>query len=375
MTDGKLLPPEQAIPMLRAQLQEAVETLHHDDPDVDGWERITLRIIERTFGEHTRNAKHFATTLSSARLPEEEAQAQHVEDIKSKKGMLRSFIKELEIIPPDRPQVQDDRFATMAVNEARKSDAEDDRVHPMVGCVVVRDGRVLATAHRGEMEGNHAEFLALEKKLKDVTLTGCTVYTTLEPCTTRNHPKIPCADRLIERKVARVVIGTLDPNPEIRGKGMWKLQQANIAVEMFPHALAMELNELNRDFFRSIADYGTVNGRPRKGKERSVIEKRKLFNLLRKIDCIQCDFRFPPGPTGACFNGALIRQINKDIESIQDALVELLDLPEAQAVLDVRIPVPPFDGASWEWLEATWRKHFLPVQQLFRNLNVEVLSK
>lgn len=265
------LPTDQAISLLRAQLQEPVEDLHHDDPEVDSWERVTQRIVERAFGERSKNANHFAATLSYARQSENEKQAWHANHIREKKGLLRAFIKELEIIPPHHPQPQDDRFARMAVEEARKSAAEDDRAHPMVGCVVVKDGQLLGKAHRGEMEGNHAEFIALEKKLGDVALTGCTVYTTLEPCTTRNHPKIPCADRLIERKVARVVIGTLDPNPEIRGKGMWKLQQANIAVETFPHALAMELNELNRHFFRSFTEPVTVAGQAQKERERHTL--------------------------------------------------------------------------------------------------------
>lgn len=155
---------------------------------------------------------------------------------------------------------------------------------------------------------------------------------------------------------------------------MWKLQQANIAVEMFPHELAMELNELNRHFFRSCAESGTGASQAQKEKWRLVIEKRKLFNLMRKINCIQCDFRFPPAPTDACFNGALIRQINKDIESIRDTIVELLDLLEAQELVDVRIPAAPLNGVSWPWLEATWREHFLPVQQLFRRLKAEVLG-
>ena len=373
-TNGMLLSPDEAIRLLRAQVQEAVENLRHDDPDVDGWERVTQRLVERTFGEHSRNANHFGTTLSYARQSEEEAQVWHIGHIKSKKAMLRAFIKELEIIPPSRPPVQSDDFARMAVDEARKSDAEDDRVHPMVGCVVVKDGIVLAKSHRGETEGNHAEFIALEKKLGDAALTGCTVYTTLEPCTTRNHPKIPCADRLIERKIARVVIGTLDPNPEIRGKGLWKLQQANIAVDMFPHELAMELNELNRHFFRSFLESGTAASLQVKEVERSVKERRKLFNLLRKIDCIQCDFRFPPGPKDAGFNGALINQINKDIDAIRDDLIELLDLPEARALADARIPVAPFEGASWAWLEATWKEHFLPIQQIFQKLKADVLG-
>ena len=114
----------------------------------------------------------------------------------------------------------DDRqFMEMAIEEARKSTGEDGRSHPKVGAVVVKDGRVLAKAHRGEFLGCHAEYIALEKKLVDQSLAGSTVYTTLEPCTSRNHPKIPCASRLIERKVARVVIGILDPNPKISGRG------------------------------------------------------------------------------------------------------------------------------------------------------------
>ncbi len=156
-------------------------------------------------------------------------------------------------MPAHQHKVDDHRFAKMAVDEARKSAAEDGREHPMVGCVVVKNGRVLATAHRGEVEGNHAEFIALERKLKDQALAGCTVYTTLEPCTARNHPKVPCVERLIERRVSRVVVGMHDPNPDICGKGIRRLQAANIEVTLFPHPLILELEELNRHFTRSHA--------------------------------------------------------------------------------------------------------------------------
>jgi len=120
----------------------------------------------------------------------------------------------------DSKQSEDRKFARLAIEEARRSVAEDDgRPHPLVGAIVVKNGEVLAIAHRGEGEGDHAEYIALEKRLPDAAVAGSTIYTTLEPCTTRNHPKIPCVDRLIERKVGRVVIGMLDPDPRITGRG------------------------------------------------------------------------------------------------------------------------------------------------------------
>src|SRR5438105_4301093 len=135
----------------------------------------------------------------------------------------------------------DYQFMRRAVDEAHKSVPEDRRLHPSVGVVVVKNNEVLATAHRGELPGNHAEFFALEGKLKNDILAGATVYTTLEPCTTRNHPKIPCARRLIDRKVARVVIGMLDPNPSIVGRGQRLLRDANVATDLFPPDLMAEI--------------------------------------------------------------------------------------------------------------------------------------
>jgi len=82
-------------------------------------------------------------------------------------------------------------YIRLAVAEARKSKFEDTTPRPYVGVVVVKDGKIITTAHRGELgSGEHGEFTALERKLKDESVAGATVYTTLEPCTTRNHPKV-----------------------------------------------------------------------------------------------------------------------------------------------------------------------------------------
>ena len=170
-----------------------------------------------------------------------------------RRKLIPKFKKQEERVnPPQASSTADEdrRFAQMAIDEAKKSVPEDGRAHPKVGAVIVKDGKVLSKAHRGESPKCHAEYIALENKLPDDLIAGATVYTTLEPCTTRNHPKIPCVKRLIERKVARVVIGMLDPNPGIRGLGEQLLGEANVETQLFPRELKAQVEELNREFIR-----------------------------------------------------------------------------------------------------------------------------
>lgn len=152
------------------------------------------------------------------------------------------------LIPQDRP------FCQQAVELAKKSVAENDgELHPCVGVVIVKDQKVIATGYRGETgEGAHAEFCALKKLNSDVDnvdLSDCTVYTTLEPCSERNPPKVSCATRLIKAKTARVVSGMPDKDAGVYGFS--SLAEAGIHIGLFPNDLMQELLALNKEWSHS----------------------------------------------------------------------------------------------------------------------------
>jgi pyrimidine deaminase RibD-like protein len=177
----------------------------------------------------------------------------HIDRSRISSRIPDEFLADISLTEAGSERIQpflDRKFCEMAVAEARKSIAEDDgESHPHVGAVVVKDGKILSTGYRGETgAGRHAELCAIKKINDDVDhvdLSGCTVYTTLEPCSERNSPnKTACATRLINAKASRVVYGMADKDESVYGHV--SLSEANIAVGLFPGDLIQELVALNK---------------------------------------------------------------------------------------------------------------------------------
>ena len=150
---------------------------------------------------------------------------------------------------------EDIRFMAQATGLARRCPNDQGRISPKVGAVLVKEGNIVAEAYRGELkEGEHAEYTMLERKVAGADLLGATVYTTLEPCTARNPPKQPCSRRLIERGVARVVVGMLDPDPRISGAGVEQLRLVGIEVDLAGPEQLADLYDLNAQWTAQYTD-------------------------------------------------------------------------------------------------------------------------
>lgn len=137
-----------------------------------------------------------------------------------------------------------------AIEQARG----DPRVHK-VGAVIVKEGRLIAEAHGGEEDRTHAELLAIQKAIRQSEdIRDATLYTTLEPCVpdARRPGRQPCAVEIANCDIRRIVIGVLDPNPQVRRRGLNMLQGPMTEVVL---CSALDLNrqirELNEDFFRT----------------------------------------------------------------------------------------------------------------------------
>ena len=125
--------------------------------------------------------------------------------------------------------------------------------NPMVGCVIVKNNKIIGEGWHKEYGKDHAEVNAIKnckrifgakKALK--LIAGSNIYVNLEPCSIeKNTP--PCSNTLIEHQIKRLFCGTLDPNPKINGQGIKLLKKAGIETSV--GLLKNECKELNRVFF------------------------------------------------------------------------------------------------------------------------------
>ena len=144
--------------------------------------------------------------------------------------------------------IDDEKYMRRCIQLARNGQ-QNAKPNPMVGAVIVSaDGRIIGEGYHVRCGEGHAEvnaFASVQPE-DEVLLPGATMYVSLEPCS--HYGKTPpCADLIIRKRVKRVVVGCIDEYAEVQGRGIKKLQDAGIEVEV--GVLEAECKALNRRFF------------------------------------------------------------------------------------------------------------------------------
>lgn len=117
--------------------------------------------------------------------------------------------------------------------------------NPMVGCVIVHNGLIIGEGYHRKYGEAHAEVNAVRSVKNRSLLAESTMYVTLEPCSHFGKTP-PCADMIVEMGIPRVVVGSIDPNEKVAGKGLEKLQAAG--CELITGLMEEECNRMNRRF-------------------------------------------------------------------------------------------------------------------------------
>ena len=146
----------------------------------------------------------------------------------------------------------DVRFMKRALLLARKGEGSV-APNPMVGCVVVKGGRIVGEGYHQRFGGPHAEVIALSRA--GDRAAGSTLYVTLEPCDHFGKTP-PCTNSLLAAGVARVVVAMLDPNPRVRGRGISRLGRNSVRVST--GVMRSEARSLNAPYVRSLKEGGVI---------------------------------------------------------------------------------------------------------------------
>jgi diaminohydroxyphosphoribosylaminopyrimidine deaminase/5-amino-6-(5-phosphoribosylamino)uracil reductase len=241
--------------------------------------------------------------------------------------------------------------------------------NPAVGCVIVKQGRVIAAAATAPGGRPHAEPQAIA--IAGKRAAGATAYVSFEPCSHFGQTP-PCADALVAAGIGRVVVGCLDPYPPVRGRGIAKLRRASIAVEV--GVLEAECRQLNAGFITRVT-------------------KRRPFVLLKLA--MSLDGRIAPPQPGGWISSEQSRELVHRWRNECDAVMVgagtiIADNPRltcrlkggrdpARIVVDVRLRTPPQARvyrlrSTAPTLLVTIAENFKQAQERYAGRKVEVMA-
>jgi len=166
------------------------------------------------------------------------------DELGAKANSLRRSARGVWGVRRSTPQLDDDeRWMRRALELAERGEGETNP-NPMVGCVIVRGGRVVGEGYHRRAGGPHAEVEALARA--GTRARGATLYVNLEPCSHLEKRTPPCVPQLVAAGVARVVAAMRDPNPAVQGRGLAALRRAGLEVSQ--GVLAAEARRLNERY-------------------------------------------------------------------------------------------------------------------------------
>ncbi len=159
--------------------------------------------------------------------------------------------------------------AIAVMNESIKEPRPDGKESPLVGAVLWKPDGTMDTAFRGELrQGDHAEYTLIERKHRNERLDGSFLFATLEPCApgARKHPKLACAERIVNARIAEVWVGIEDPDPTVDRQGIRYLEQKGVKVHLFDLDLQEQIRKANKTFIAQALKRATEakNGRAAK---------------------------------------------------------------------------------------------------------------
>jgi len=144
--------------------------------------------------------------------------------------------------------MEEEKYISLSISEAKKGGFEV-YPNPRVGCVIVKNGKIIAKGYHRFFGGPHAEVNAIKNSILPVK--GSDLYVTMEPCSTYGKTP-PCTDLIIKSGIKRVFIGDLDPNPLHNGKAIEILRKAGIKVKY--GILREECARLNEIFYKNMKE-------------------------------------------------------------------------------------------------------------------------